>query len=664
MKNRKKIVAILLLLVVVLLGGASVFVAFRLNTQKPVAPTAPASRPKAAEQCSSVGGNCYAASCPTGKNEYTADGCGSGEKCCIGEWVGSAVCKSTFLIAAPACEPRPACLDLPKNACKPPEPAGGWCPYLTCGDGKTAYKDVTDNSPGSYLMDEANRMASGATLNPGQVFVYKIGFKTASQVTDSKSNVVASATIEDVLDSRLTFVDAVDQCTVTGNKVSCIVDKTMAAADSKVAFRVKVKEDSSEGILPNVATISSSYSDTSGAVGSATSKTMCFGDLNVAIAPTVKISCKKKSTLNEAGTGIISSIGKSQVFTYSMDIANTGNAPAPEVIVTDKLAEGKLVFVESASGCTFDEATKTVSCKLSLNANETKKVSFKVKTAADVTDGEMIENKAIAKAGTSTDTTTGSECAKDISVALPNLTATKKAYRDNTNNKAGEYHLTDVIDTVSKNQTFVYAIDITNSGTGTASGININDPLSGEGQDQLSFVDKDTRCEWAVNEKLVKCTMDLKPGESSRIAFRAKVSDSVANGAVIKNIGKVSHQGTDIDVTKDLTVSTVVACNHTCTTDAECESGFVCETTAKKCRKPDCTSADSCVCPATITEAPRSTPRPTAVATAAPTRRPTAEPTEEPVEEELPDTGILDLPGVAIFGGGLLLAVVGILLAL
>ena len=106
-------------------------------------------------------------------------------------------------------------------------------------------------------------------------------------------------------------------------------------------------------------------------------------------------------------------------------------------------------------------------------------------------------------------------------------------------------------------------------------------------------------------------------------------------------------------LTKDLPVTTVVGCNNTCTTDDECSAGLTCDKTANKCRKAACVAETDCSC-AVVTVAPTITKAavPTKIATAAAT------------PSILPESGILDLPGVAAFGGGLLLAVVGILLAL
>ena len=104
----------------------------------------------------------------------------------------------------------------------------------------------------------------------------------------------------------------------------------------------------------------------------------------------------------------------------------------------------------------------------------------------------------------------------------------------------------------------------------------------------------------------------------------------------------------------DLAISTVVGCNNTCTADSECVAGLSCDPSTDKCRRPTCSEASNCNCPVAPTEEPTAPPaRATYVA-----QQRTVQPTV------LPETGILDFPGIAAFGGGLLLAIVGILLAL
>jgi uncharacterized repeat protein (TIGR01451 family) len=668
MKNqRKKIIAVVLLVLIVVLGGASVFVASRLNTQTAVAPNAPASQPKASTACAPQGACVAGNTCPAGQTQVGDSGatdCATGQSCCAKNWVTAAACTFTATIAPPECTPRPACLDQTPvpTTCETTAPAGGYCPYLSCNKVKKIYKDVAGNTAGVYNLDATNELTgtttTPATLYPGQMYIYVIPYTVVGQTTPST---IKSARVTDTLDSKLEYVDGVSGCTVTGTTlktVACDINETNANIASQVAFRVKVKDTAALETLDNQATIATT--GVAGNLGAA----RCVNTSTVAKLPTVALSCVKKSSLSEDGSSNVNTVSTDQTFQYSFNLKNNGDLAASDVIVTDVLALNKLIFVDSASGCTYDTATRKVSCKTSLAAGESKTLAFKVKTAGTLTDAEVISNKAVCKQESSPADSAGSECSRDVTVALPKLTAVKNAYKDNSNNTVGVYQLTDSINTVSKNQTFVYSIEMQNVGTGTASGVTITDPLTGLAQDQLTFVDKDPRCDWAAADKLLTCHIDIQPGAIGRIAFRTKVSDGIANGTIIKNVGKVVSKGQDLTVNKDLTVSTVVGCNNTCTSQAECQTGYVCDTTSTKCRLAACLSTESCVCPAAVTEAPTKAP------TAAPTAKPTKETTIAPTKvvtaapAELPSSGILDIPGVAAFGGGLVLAVIGLLLAL
>ncbi len=249
-------------------------------------------------------------------------------------------------------------------------------------------------------------------------------------------------------------------------------------------------------------------------------------------------------------------------------------------------------------------------------------------------------------------------CAEDLVI-------TKKAFKDN-GSTASNYSYSTEIDTVSKNQTFIYAVTVTNNGKVDITGATITDILNGDHQDQLTFVDANRGCTYSATDKKVTCAgISVKAGgETISYAFRVKVSDSAVNGDTIKNLASFVAGNISINATNEVTVSTLVSCNHTCTTDSECGSGLICDTAINKCRKSACTAEETCSCPVvtTVTQAPMRTVVVTeAPITLAPTER-VAEVTVQPTV--LPETGILDFPGVAAFGGGLMLAIVGILLAL
>lgn len=263
-------------------------------------------------------------------------------------------------------------------------------------------------------------------------------------------------------------------------------------------------------------------------------------------------------------------------------------------------------------------------------------------------------------------------CGEDITIE-------KKAYKNEAINTAGNYTLTTEIDKVSRNQVFVYTLLVKNTGPVTVTNAVVTDALNGEHQDILAFMDSKNDCSYTASSKTVTCAgLSLAPNEEGKYSFRVRVGNGAVNGNIIKNTGKVTLGNVIKEARKDLTVSTVVGCNNTCTNDSECSSGLVCDTAVKMCRKEACLIETGCVCPI-ITAAPTvahtvaptvaPTTQPTAEPTIlveAPTLAPTAAPTEVAIVEPtiLPETGILDFPGVAAFGGGLLLAIIGILLAL
>lgn len=317
-------------------------------------------------------------------------------------------------------------------------------------------------------------------------------------------------------------------------------------------------------------------------------------------------------------------------------------------------------------------------------------------------------------------------CPATVACGTPDLTIVKKAFLDEDSNTPGHYTLNTEIDTVSKDQVFVYAIYIENIGEVKATNVTVSDTLNGQKQELLTFVDAESRCTYTAADRKITCSgLTIEAGDSDTFAFRVKVSGDAANGDVIKNTAKVTYGDVTKEAKKDLAVSTIVGCNHTCTSDEECGGTLVCDTTTNKCRANACLTNSTCICPTPtlakcnqscvsdedcasglICDTTSSMCRKEACvsktncvcATATVTTVPTLAKCNKAcnvdsdcaaglicdsatmmcrkeacvsktncvctVPTALPETGILDVPGVAAFGGGLLLAVVGILLAL
>lgn len=365
----------------------------------------------------------------------------------------------------------------------------------------------------------------------------------------------------------------------------------------------------------------------------------------------------------------ITTVVPGQTFVYELLFENPGSETIDKILITDVL-EGnnldKLTFVDSDESCTYNATSRTVSCNIGVFEAGTKDHrSFRVKVADDVTDGMVIKNTAVAAYDEKTVTATKSLTVEVEISAVVELEGSKNAYLNATSNTPGVYALTTPIDTVSKNQIYVYSISITNTSEAVASAIVIKDSLKDM---DVTFKDTEPACTWNATAIELTCNTSLQPGETKTFSFRVTANSGIANGDVITNKAVVTYSGGSLELIKDLTVSTVVGCNNTCTTNAECNNGLTCDTTANKCRATACLAEEDCVCTTpTATINPTTTAKPTATAT--PTKKVTPTKTVTDVvakitPETLTDAGILDLPGIAAFGGGLLLAVIGILLAL
>ncbi len=355
-------------------------------------------------------------------------------------------------------------------------------------------------------------------------------------------------------------------------------------------------------------------------------------------------------------TGDGATVIPNETYVYEMWVTNPLTTTMTGVTLTDVLTGtnlDKLTFLDADTGCTYAAATRTVTCTNVSIASGTYGKGFRVKVAGDITDGTSIVNTFSAVyAGQTLQGTNTLTAAVTATTAV--LTGTKTAYKDVSTNTPGNYALATEMATVSKGQTYVYTMTLTNSSTTQATGVSVKDSLASLAM--LTFVDTVNGCTWDNSALMLTCNTSIDPNQSKTFSLRVRASAGIANGDIISNTANVTYNGNPLALTKDLTVSTVVGCNNTCTTSDECSTGLVCDTTTSTCRKQACTSEDDCTCAvAIIPTATRAIATATAVVTAAPT---TVTPTV------LPETGVLDIPGVAAFGGGLFMAVVGILLAL
>lgn len=305
----------------------------------------------------------------------------------------------------------------------------------------------------------------------------------------------------------------------------------------------------------------------------------------------------------------------------------------PECTVTALATEVDIVCVPSG----------VVTCTTPVACPTTCGLDASVQTGCADSCGNAVDDKTCAATA-------------DCEVLKAVLEGSKSAYKNVASNTPGVYTLSSLMEFVSKSQIYVYTIELKNISETTASEVVVKDSLANM---PVTYMDAVAGCSYSTGSLELTCNTSIKPNETKKLSFRVKASDGIVNGTVISNIGKVTYPDGSLDVTKDLTASSIVGCNHTCTTIEECSTGLTCDTTTSKCRIATCLAEDDCNCPSVVV--PTATRAPGAT-TVAPTRVVTTIAKASPTI--LPETGIFDLPGIAAFGGGLFLAIIGILLAL
>lgn len=316
---------------------------------------------------------------------------------------------------------------------------------------------------------------------------------------------------------------------------------------------------------------------------------------------------------------------------------------------------------EGASGtCVLDNWVGSAECNVTATATDPVCVPDGTVTCSPDCPTECgVAASTITTCKDSCNIATTKSCSATEDCAQAVIEGEKKAFKNVTSNTPGKYSLTTQMDVVSKSQIYVYAIELKNTSTVNAPDVVMTDSLKDL---PLTFMDAAAGCNYNATEVKVTCTTTIEAGKTKTLSFRVKASDAIANGTVITNVASVVVPGGTLDLTNTLAVSTVVGCNHTCTTSEECSTNLTCDTTTSKCRVAACVTEDDCTCPKTIpTKVVTQQPTVTKVVT---TVAPTAVVTAAATPTILPETGIFDLPGVAAFGGGLFLAVIGILLAL
>ena len=186
--------------------------------------------------------------------------------------------------------------------------------------------------------------------------------------------------------------------------------------------------------------------------------------------------------------------------TYTIVVSNDGIADAKNVVVKDVLAEG-LKFIEANYNGVYDEATRTVTWIVDINAKNHIDLTVKVK----VEDYGVLNNNVTIGNKTSS-----------VNITVPEINPNKTASIDNPN----------------FGDEITYTVNVTNAGKVNANNVVVHDVL-GEGLELISadggvYDDKTRTITWTVN---------LNSGETKSFKVVAKVIGygNVTNSLVVGN---------------------------------------------------------------------------------------------------------------------------------
>lgn len=213
-------------------------------------------------------------------------------------------------------------------------------------------------------------------------------------IENTGPSVARDVTVEDQLPDGVS-VDSIDvlptgsaSCTVvaSGDIVRCDVGDLAVGASIDIVVHLLVDASVADGtVLTNTATVESS-NDPDASNNTATTETTVEAEADLAIAKDVNFETGNSST----------------TIIYSIDVTNLGSSDAQDVVVIDDLpsvttkgGKQKVDFVFATDGCTYDEASHTVTCDAgTLAAGDT--VSFEIHIQVKGSVGELINTATVS----------------------------------------------------------------------------------------------------------------------------------------------------------------------------------------------------------------------------------------------------------------------------
>ncbi len=242
--------------------------------------------------------------------------------------------------------------------------------------------------------------------------------------------------------------------------------------------------------------------------------------------------------------------GSTQTVTETLEVCNTGNGGAVDVVLVDSLPlDPNVVYSSSTGGGVFDTATSTVEWSIGAMAADTCQ-SFDLNlivtpdaldTSIDTNAGATVEGGMEIDPTVSVSDSTTETCTIPVNPSYPTLSMNKAAtgYTDSDGNG-----------TLSPGDTVYYSISYSNTGTGAASGVVISD-----NPDETYVANISGLTGGSYNGNTVTWSVG---------SVAAGASGSVSYSASLQGPGAFGHGTTTV-----LNTATLTATNHSTLTDAE-----------------------------------------------------------------------------------------------
>ena len=345
---------------------------------------------------------------------------------------------------------------------------------------------------------QLEKSSSVNTIYPGENITYTIQYANTGNVAATQVR------ITDQLPTGTTFVSATNGGVENQRIVTWIIESLVPGDTGSVQFTVKAGSGLTDGtVISNIAHISSQEG---------------VDALSNQVDVVVKI---KPPSLQLEKYSSVSTIYPGENITYTIQYANTGNAVATQVRITDQLPTGT-TFVSATNGGV--ENQRTVAWTIGhLAPGDTGNVQFTVKADFGLIDGTVISNIAHISSQEGVDALSNQVDVVVIikPVEVPSLELKKSA--------SGS--------TIYPGENITYTIQYANTGNIATTQVRITDQLP-TGTTFVSATDGGVE-----DQGIVTWTIEsLAPGDTGSVQFTIKADSGLADGTVISNIAYISSQ--------------------------------------------------------------------------------------------------------------------------